>query len=125
VRTLSSVMRTREDFPISHPSQNCSRLSTLDLEILLRRTSKKKMHLVGTSTLLILLSLGSGYHITCSKVVFFLLYVHQSMSSKRAYGITHTYYGPNLLTLHVLAPAHVMYSCQDSIRPRFGLKPAV
>jgi hypothetical protein len=46
-------MHTREDFPIGHPSQYCSRPSTLP---------KEKTNLVGMSTLLFLLSLRPGYH---------------------------------------------------------------
>jgi hypothetical protein len=40
MHTLSSLMRTREDFSVGHPSQDCSRPSTLNLEILLRQVSK-------------------------------------------------------------------------------------
>jgi hypothetical protein len=62
VRTLSSLLCTQEDFPIGHPSQDFSRPRTLNLEVLLRQLPRKKMHLVGMSTLLILLTLGPGYH---------------------------------------------------------------
>jgi hypothetical protein len=56
-------MRTRKDFPVGHPSQDCSSPSTLNPEVLLRQASeKKKMHIVGMSILSILLSLGPGYH---------------------------------------------------------------
>jgi hypothetical protein len=55
-------MCTREDFPGGHPSQDCSTPSTLKPKVLSRYAFKNKMHLIGMSTLLILLSLGSGYH---------------------------------------------------------------
>jgi hypothetical protein len=41
VRTLSSLMRIREDFPVGHPSQGCSGLSTFNPKVLLRQASKK------------------------------------------------------------------------------------
>jgi hypothetical protein len=42
---------------------NCSKSSKLNLDFFRDRLPKKKMQLVGISTLLILLSLGPGYHI--------------------------------------------------------------
>jgi hypothetical protein len=62
VCTLSSHMLTRENFPISHPSQISPSQARLTWRFFPDRFQKKKMHLVGMSTLLILLSLGSGYH---------------------------------------------------------------
>jgi hypothetical protein len=62
VRTLSSLMRTRENFPVCHPSQIASCQSRLTWRFFRDRFPKKKMHLVGMDTLLILLSLGPGYH---------------------------------------------------------------
>jgi hypothetical protein len=50
-------MRTRENFPIGHPSQIAPSQARLTWML-----PKKKMHLVGMDTLLILLSLGIGYH---------------------------------------------------------------
>ena len=53
----------RKNFPVGHPSQNCSRPSTLNLGVLWRSASGKKLQLVGMSILLILLSSRSGCHI--------------------------------------------------------------
>jgi hypothetical protein len=41
VRTLSSLTRTREDFPVGQPSKYFSRPSLPNLEVLSRQTSKK------------------------------------------------------------------------------------
>jgi hypothetical protein len=62
VRTLSSLMRTRENFPVVHPSQIAPSQARLTWRFFLDRLPKKKMHLVGMDTLLILLSLGPGHH---------------------------------------------------------------
>jgi hypothetical protein len=62
VRTLSSLMRTRENFPVGHPSQIASSQANLTWRFFRDRLPKKKVHLVDMSTLLILLSLGPGYH---------------------------------------------------------------
>jgi hypothetical protein len=48
--------------PGRSPIPNCSKPSTLNLEVFRDRLLKKKMHLVGMDTILILLSLGPGYH---------------------------------------------------------------
>jgi hypothetical protein len=50
------------------PIPNCSKPSTLNLEVLSRKTSEKKMHLVGMITLLILLSLGPGHPIPGARI---------------------------------------------------------
>jgi hypothetical protein len=60
--TLSSLMRTRENFPVGHPSQIAPSQARLTLRFFRDRLSKKNMHLIGMDTLLILLSLGLGYH---------------------------------------------------------------
>jgi hypothetical protein len=62
VHTLSSLMRTRENFPIGHPSQIAPSQARLTWRFFRDRLLKKKMHLVGMDTLLILLSLGPGLH---------------------------------------------------------------
>jgi hypothetical protein len=64
VRTLSSLIRTRENFSIGHPSQITPSQAhlTWTWRFFQDRLPKKKMHLVGMDTLLILLSLGPGYH---------------------------------------------------------------
>jgi hypothetical protein len=62
VHTLSSLMRTRENFPVGHPSQIAPSQALLTWRFFRDRLPKKKMHLVGMNTLLILLSLGPGYH---------------------------------------------------------------
>jgi hypothetical protein len=62
VRTLSSLMRTRENFSIGHPSQISPSQERLTWRFFRDRLPKKKMHLVDMSTVLILLSLGPGYH---------------------------------------------------------------
>jgi hypothetical protein len=63
VRTLSSLMRTRENFLVSHPSQIAPSQERLTWRFFRDRLLKKKMHLVDMSTLLILLSLRPGYPI--------------------------------------------------------------
>jgi hypothetical protein len=62
MRTLSSLMRTRENIPDGHPSQIAPSQARLTWRSLQDRLLKKKMHLVGMDTLLILLSLGLGYN---------------------------------------------------------------
>jgi hypothetical protein len=62
VHTLSSLMRTRENFPVGHPSQIAPSQARLTWRFFRDRHPKKKMHLVGIDTLLILLSLGLGNH---------------------------------------------------------------
>jgi hypothetical protein len=62
VHTLSSLMRTRENFLVGHPSQIAPSQARLTWRFFRARLPKKKMHLVGMDTLLILLSLGPGYH---------------------------------------------------------------
>jgi hypothetical protein len=62
LRTLSSLMCTRENFPIGHPSQIAPSQARLTWRFFRDRLPKKKMHLVGMDTLLIPLSLGPGYH---------------------------------------------------------------
>jgi hypothetical protein len=62
VRTLSSLMRTRENFSVGHPSQIALSQARLTWRFFRDRLPKKKMHLVGMDTLLILLSLGPGHH---------------------------------------------------------------
>jgi hypothetical protein len=63
VRTLSSLMRTRENFPVGHSSQIALSQARLTWRFFRNRLPKKKMHLVGMNTLLILLSLRLGYPI--------------------------------------------------------------
>jgi hypothetical protein len=62
MRTLSSLMRTRENLPVGHPSQIAPNQARLTWRFFRDRLPKKKMHLVDISTLLILLSLGPVYH---------------------------------------------------------------
>jgi hypothetical protein len=62
VRTLSSLMCTRENFLVGHPSQIAPSQTRLTWKFFRDRLPKKKMHLVDMSTLLIILSLGPGYH---------------------------------------------------------------
>jgi hypothetical protein len=62
VRTLSSLMRTQENFSVGHPSQIAPSQARLTWRFFRDRLPKKKMHLIGMDTLLILLSLGPGYH---------------------------------------------------------------
>jgi hypothetical protein len=62
VCTLSSLMRTRENFPVVHPSQIAPSQACLTWRFFRDRLPKKKMHLIGMDTLLILLSLGPGHH---------------------------------------------------------------
>jgi hypothetical protein len=62
VHTLSSLMHTRENFPVGHPSQIAPNQARLIWRFFRARLPKKKMHVVGMDTILILLSLGPGYH---------------------------------------------------------------
>ena len=50
------------NFPVGHLSPNCSGPSTINLGVLWRPASGKKLQLVGMSILLILLSPGLGCH---------------------------------------------------------------
>jgi hypothetical protein len=68
VRTLSSLMRTRENFPVGHPSQIAPSQARLTWRFFRDRLPKKKMHLVDMITLLILLSLGPGYPIPGARI---------------------------------------------------------
>jgi hypothetical protein len=68
VRTLSSLMRTRENFPVGHPSQIAPRQAHLTWRFFRDRLPKKKMQLVGINTLLILLSLGPGNPIPGARI---------------------------------------------------------
>jgi hypothetical protein len=68
VRTLSSLMRTRENFPVGHPSQIALSQARLTWRFFRDRLPKKKMHLVGMITLLILLSLGPGHPIPGARI---------------------------------------------------------
>jgi hypothetical protein len=69
MRTLSSLMRTRDNFPVGHPSQIAPSQARLTWRFFRDRLPEKKMHLIDMITLLILLSLrqdipsqGPGYH---------------------------------------------------------------
>jgi hypothetical protein len=62
MRTLSSLMCTRENFPVGHTSQIAPSQARLTWKFFRDRLLKKKIPLVDMSTLLILLSLGPGYH---------------------------------------------------------------
>jgi hypothetical protein len=62
VRTLFSLMCTRENFPVGHPSQIAPSKARLTGRFFRDRLPKKKMHLVGMDTLLILLNFGTGHH---------------------------------------------------------------
>jgi hypothetical protein len=41
MRTLSSLMRIRENFPVGHPSQKYPETNMLNPEVLLRQASEK------------------------------------------------------------------------------------
>jgi hypothetical protein len=68
VHTLSSLMRTRENFPVGHPSQIAPSQARLTWRFFQDRLPKKKMHLVDMITLLILLSLGPGHPILGARI---------------------------------------------------------
>jgi hypothetical protein len=68
MRTLSSLMHTRENFPVGHPSQIDLSQARLTWRFFQDRLPKKKMHLVGMITLLILLSLGPGHPIPRARI---------------------------------------------------------
>ena len=55
-------MRTQEDILVDHPSSIYSKPDMLNLKVLWRSASKKKLQLIGMSILLILLSPGPGCH---------------------------------------------------------------
>jgi hypothetical protein len=81
VRTLSSLMHTRENFLGGHPSQIAPSPACLTWRSFRDRLPKKKMHLVSMDTLLNLLSLGLGYHhhkgqdITLIVLIFILFFL--------------------------------------------------
>jgi hypothetical protein len=77
VRTLSSLMRTPENFPIGHSSQIALSQARLTWRFFRDRLPKKKMHLVGMDTLLILLTLGLGYPIPGARISHQLRYSGQ------------------------------------------------
>jgi hypothetical protein len=62
MRTLSSLMRTRENFPDGHSYQIAPSQARLIWRFFRDRFSKNKMSLIAMDTLLILLSIGQGYH---------------------------------------------------------------
>jgi hypothetical protein len=68
VRTLSSLMRTRENFLVGHPYQIAPSQAHLTWGFIRDRLLKKKMHLVGMNTPLILLSLGPRYPIPGARI---------------------------------------------------------
>jgi hypothetical protein len=68
VRTLFSLMRTRENFPVGHTSQITPSQARLTWKFFRDMLLKKKMHLVDMITLLILLSLGPGYPIPKARI---------------------------------------------------------
>jgi hypothetical protein len=68
VRTLSSLMRTQENFSVGHPSQIALSQARLTWRFFRDRLPKKKIHLVGMITLLILLSLGPGHPIPEARI---------------------------------------------------------
>jgi hypothetical protein len=62
VCTLSSLMCTRENIPVHHPSQIAPSHAHLTWWFFRDRLPIKKMHLISMDTLLILLSLMPEYH---------------------------------------------------------------
>jgi hypothetical protein len=71
VHTLSSLMRTRENFSVSHPSQITPSQARLTWRFFRDRLPEKKMHLVDMSTQLILLSLRPRYPIHRGRISHF------------------------------------------------------
>jgi hypothetical protein len=61
-------MRTRENFPVGHPSQIAPSQARLTWRFFRDSLPKKKMHLVDMITLLILLSLGPGHPIPGARI---------------------------------------------------------
>jgi hypothetical protein len=61
-------MRTRENFPVGHLSQIARSQARLTWRFFRDRLSKKKMHLGGMDTLLILLSLGQDITIPGARI---------------------------------------------------------
>jgi hypothetical protein len=59
VRTLSSLMRTRENFPVGYPTQIAPSQACLTWRFFRDRLPKNKMHLIGMNTRD---RLGPGYH---------------------------------------------------------------
>jgi hypothetical protein len=72
VHTLSSLMRTQENFPVGHPSQIAPSQACLTWRFFRVGFRKKKMHLVDMITLLILLSLGPGHPILGARISNFI-----------------------------------------------------
>jgi hypothetical protein len=78
VRTLSSLMRTRENFPVGHPSQIAPNQARLTCRFFRDRLPKKKMHLVGMDTLLFYLALGQEITIPGARISQFTCFDHFS-----------------------------------------------
>jgi hypothetical protein len=62
MHTLSSLMRTRENLPFDHSSQIAPSQTRLTWRFFRDMLPKKKMHIVGMNILLIMFSIGPGYH---------------------------------------------------------------
>jgi hypothetical protein len=68
VHTLCLLMRTQENFPVDHSSQIAQSQARLTWRFFRDSFPKKKMHLVGMNTLLLLLSIGPGYLIPGARI---------------------------------------------------------
>jgi hypothetical protein len=62
LRTLSSLVRTQENFSVGHSSQIAQSQARLTYTFFRDRFPKNKIHLIDMSTLLNLLSLRPRYH---------------------------------------------------------------
>jgi hypothetical protein len=120
-------MRTREKFPVGHPSQIAPSQACLTWRFFRDRLPKKQMHLVGMDTLLILLNLGPGYHHPRGQDITFdldecriwsllkLLFLETNANSK-----------VNLVQTHLFKPStDVIRSVYESDHSIFNLCPNV
>jgi hypothetical protein len=103
MRTLPSLMRTRENFPIGHPSQIAPSQALLTWRFF-RDMLPKKMHLVGMITLLIILSLGPGNHHPRGQDMT----IHPCLEDRRPRRSTSIQKSPLLTTSVCLVSSYVM-----------------
>jgi hypothetical protein len=104
VRTLSSLMCTRENFSVDHSSQISSSQARLSWRFFRDRLPKNKMHLVGMVTLLILLSFGLGYHHPRGQDIT----IHPPLEDRRSRRSTPIQEPPLLVTFVCLVLSYAM-----------------
>jgi hypothetical protein len=125
VRTLSSLMRTRGNFPVGHPSQIAPSQARLTWRFFRDSLPKKKMHLVGMDSLLILLILGPGYHhprgqdiigtrqstslpsVTLGKVTSILLFYFVLLFHPNKQKISHNHHRYHIIITNITYTSHI------------------